>query len=158
MSSLETTPQFLVCINASEESRIALKFACALAVKRQGRVQLLHIVPPPQEFQGFLTVADKIRNENREAGEKLVAERAEEAQKGSSITPVVSIREGKVADEILAAAESDPDTDMVIIGADPDSGHGHIVSQLAAQLGKRLLIPLLIVPGNLTDQQIQALV
>lgn len=148
--------KFLVSVDKADESRIAMRFACAKARKRGGSVDILHVIEPPADLQGFAGLADKARKEKREAAETLLNELAAEVNESFGLTPSFVIREGEITDEIVAACEEDPDVTMLVLGAAPESNrYSKILSQLSNQSGKRLLIPIMIVPGNLTDQQIE---
>ena len=69
--------------------------------------------------------------------------------------PVLSVRSGRTGEEILAAIEEDPSITFIVIGAAPSADtHGKLVSWLAGQVAGKLNIPLVIVPGNLTDEQL----
>ena len=150
--------KFLVCVDKSEHSRTALDFACAQAAKRGGLIDMLHVLEPA-DFKGLASIADKMREERREAAEKLLKELAEHIQEKYGITPSMIFREGKITEEILSAVEEDVDANMLVMGAAPDtkSKRGDLIGWLAAQLGDKLLIPMLLVPGNLTEQQIEKL-
>jgi hypothetical protein len=61
-------------------------------------------------------------------------------------------------DEILGhIAENDAINLLVVGAAPPDQGRGSLISWLAGQLAGQLNIPLVVVPGSLSDQQLQDL-
>jgi hypothetical protein len=69
------------------------------------------------------------------------------------------LRYAKTGDEIVATVLSDPDINMIAIGvAHHSAGRGKLAAWLSSQLGSKLLVPLLMIPGNLTDQQLQGLI
>ena len=149
--------KFLVCVDKSPVSRVALHFACVKAKKRGGLVDMLHIMEPPADFQGLAAVADKMREERREEAEELMQELAEDAGK-AGIMPSILLREGSIGEAIIGAVQEDFDVKMLVLGAAPsNSGRGKLVGWLGNQLGDKLLIPLMLVPGNLTEQQIEEL-
>ncbi len=149
--------KYLVCVDSREESRVALRLACMKAAASGGSVDLLHVITPA-DFQTLGAIADRMREERRGEGEQLLKNLSEEANR-YGITPSLLLREGAAGDEILAAAFEDPNINMIVIGiAQHGSGRGTLAAWLAGQLGSKLFVPLLMVPGNLTDQQLQALV
>jgi nucleotide-binding universal stress UspA family protein len=153
----EKTGKYLVCVDASESSRVALHFACKKALKRGGTVELLHVVPKG-DMQNLFGVGNKMREEQRQEAEILLKSLSESAFQYSGITPTVQIREGRLGEEILEAALADHSVNMLVLGASPESADkGHLVNWLAGKLGDRLLVPLMLVPGNLTDLQIDEL-
>lgn len=150
-------PKFLVCVDQNEESRVALRFACIKAQRQQGNVAILHVLPPA-DFQPLSVVADKVREERRQAGEQLLQHLSEEANLQTSVTPSLILKEGGVGDEIITAVMEDIQINMLVLGAAKQSSkRGKLIAWLATQLGDRLLVPMMIVPGNLTDQQIEQL-
>jgi len=150
--------KFLVCVDRGPEAKVALRLACLKALRRGGLVAMVHVIPPA-DFQTIHAVADRMRQERRQEAEHLLQSLADEAYAATGTHPEFILREGKTGDEILAAVMEDHDATMLVIGAaQQNSGRGTLAGWLASQLGSRLLIPLLLVPGNLTDQQIEALI
>lgn len=147
--------KYLVCVNDSEHSRVALKFVCARAQKRGSLIDLLHVLEP-SDFQGIMSVADKIREEARKQGEAFLNTLAEEVQQSVGITPSLLLREGDVEDAIINTIQDDLEVHMLVLGASPETNgrHAHITG-LVKSLGDRLLIPLVVIPGNMTDAQIE---
>ncbi len=148
--------KFIVCVDKSNASRVALRFACIKARKCQGLVDMLHIMEPPQS-DALLGVAKTMREEAREEAESIVQDLCQEANETAGIMPSILLREGKVGEEILKAATEDPDVKMLVLGVNTNSKRGKLVAWLSTQMGESLLIPVLLVPGNLTDQQIEEL-
>jgi nucleotide-binding universal stress UspA family protein len=155
---MEKAPKYMVCVDNREESRVALRLACMKARTRSGTVEMLHVVPPA-DFQTLGAVADRMREERQREGTHLLKTLAEDAFAAYGVTANILLREGSAGDEIIAAAMEDHDVIMVVIGVPKDTGgRGKLSAWLAGQLGTNLLIPLLMVPGNLTDEQLQSLV
>lgn len=151
-------PKYLVCVDSREESHTAFTLACMKAKARGGMVALLHIIAPA-DFQTLGAIADRMREERQKEGEQLLKKLSDEASAIFGIMPESVLREGPTGDEIVAAALDDHDIIMVAIGiASQTAGRGKLAAWLASQLGGKLLIPLLMVPGNLTEQQLQSLV
>lgn len=151
--------KFLACIDRRPESKIALTLACLKAAARGGVVEILHVMEPVAEVQTLFSVSDLVREERRKEGEVLMQALADHCQRVSGLTPTLLLKEGRVGDTILSTVLEDPDVTMLVLGAPPGTnGRGQLLSWLAAQLGDRLLVPLMLVPGNLTDQQIETLI
>lgn len=156
-SSVKAT-KYLVCVDNREESKIALRLACMKANARGSQVCMLHIIPPA-DFQTLGAIADRMREERKQEGMALLNTLAEEAFGTYGIRPVIVLREGSTGDEIIAAAMEDADVNMIALGiAQQNTSRGKLAAWLASQLGSKLFVPLLMVPGNLTDQQLQSLV
>ncbi len=151
-------PKYLVCVDAGEESRVALRLACMKATVRNGMVDILHVIPPA-DFQTLGAVADRIREEREQEGQALLKRLADEAGAGYGITPGMVLRQGSTGEEIIAATLEDHDVIMLMVGVAQQPGsRGKLTSWLAGQLGHKLFTPILLVPGNLTDQQLTSLV
>jgi nucleotide-binding universal stress UspA family protein len=150
--------KYLVCVDNREESRVALRLACMKARVRGHRVTLLYVIAP-SDFQTLGTVAERMREERMQEGQNLLNALAQEAITTYGVTPNTLLREGVVGEEIVATVNADPDINMIAIGvAHHISGRGTLTAWLAAQLGNKLFVPLMMIPGNLTDQQLQGLI
>ena len=74
-----------------------------------------------------------------------------------SITPERVIREGDPTEQILDVIEKDVDIAMLVLAANPGAeGPGPIITTMAKTMGA-FPIPVTIVPGGLTDAEIDAL-
>lgn len=151
---MKPSAKYLVCVDGREESRMALKLACMKARAYGGQVDLLHVLMPA-DFQTLGGIADRMREERRAEGEQLLAQLCTEASMTHGITPTPLLREGATGDEIVEAVLADADIGMLVVGTSQDGGK--LAAWLAAQLGGKLSIPLLMVPKNLTDLQLQSL-
>lgn len=148
-------PLYLVCVDENPESLLALKLAGMKAHAGGGHVVLLHVLPP-LDFTGAPGVDERMRSEQRMAAERLLADMAVEAS--AWCTPGVLLREGQVGEEILACAMEYMQAGMLVLGwPEAGSGRGRLLAWLVAQPASKLFMPLLLVPGHLTDQQLQAL-
>ena len=157
VSPLEKS-KYLVGIDQHDESKVALRLACMKANARGSQVIMVHVITPA-DFQTLGAIADRMREERKREGQQLLSELAEEAYSTYGIRPQTVLREGPTGDEILEAALVDAYVSMIVIGiAEHGTGRGKLASWLATQLGNKLLIPLLMVPGNLTDQQLHSLI
>ena len=72
--------------------------------------------------------------------------------------PMVYIREGRTRDELLALIAEEPAISILVLGAATGpEGPGPLISYLSGRASARLRIPITIVPGGLTLDQIDAL-
>lgn len=146
--------KFLVVLDDSRECLNAIRFAALRAAHTGGGVQILSIVPP-EEFQTWLGVADLMRDEARERIEAHFAVFAKWMRDRQGIDPELVIREGEPVDEILAQIAADPEIGVLVLGAGTDkAGPGPLVTALSRQSGN-LPIPLTIVPGSLSKDQME---
>ena len=145
--------KFLVCVDGSPPSKVAVHYACRRAKNTEGRVALLHVVQPA-DFRQWSGVEEMMREERRQEAEQLLQDLAADVNAWGGVMPELLVREGRIGDEILAAIEDDPSVDLLCVGSNPAEGRGKLVSFLAGHLAGRLSIPLIIVPGTLSDEQI----
>lgn len=149
--------KFLVIVDDSPECSLALRFAARRAYNTRGGVTLLSVVPLA-EFQHWLGVETLMQEEAREAAEALLKQLAAEVNKSTGIIPELVIRVGKTSEEMLDLINEDQEISVLVLGASAaEEGPGPLVSALANQLSGVLRIPLTIVPGNLSIEQIDAL-
>ena len=148
---------FLVVVDNTAELRIALRFASLRARNTGGRVALLYVVEPA-DFQHWMSVENLMREESRQEAEEVLQTYSAQVQQWSGRTPVLHLREGKLQDELLKLIDEDQSISILVLGADTGGkGPGPLVSALAGKMAGKLRVPLTIVPGNLTDDQIESL-
>ena len=148
---------FLVVIDATEEHHKALRFASLRAKSTGGRVALLYVIEPA-EFQHWMAVEDIMREERREEAETLLHEVSADVQGLSGKTPVYYLREGKIREELMKLiAEEKGISILVLAAAAGKKDSGPLVTALAGKASGSLPIPLTVVPGDLTDEEIDAL-
>lgn len=152
--------KFLVVVDETPECESALAFAARRADHTGGGLALLYVVEPGN-FQHWLGVEEVAREEGiskakavfRLFGRKL------KILGFDDLEPEEIIREGKIAEEILSLIEEDPDIAILVLGSSKDpAGPGPLISLLAAgKYTSELSVPITIVPGTLTDEEIEAL-
>ena len=149
--------KFLVIVDDSPECRLALRFASRRAYNTRGGVMLLSVVPPA-EFQHWLGVETLMQEEARETAEALLKQLAAEVNKTTGIVPELVIRIGNTHEEMTDLINEDQEISVLVLGASvEEEGPGPLVSALANQLSGAFRIPITIVPGNLTIEQLDAL-
>jgi nucleotide-binding universal stress UspA family protein len=154
LSALTNTPlRFLVCVDSSEESFTALKMACIKARKRAGVIDILHVVEK-ETGQSLFSVSDKIRQEKLDAAQKMLKSLAEFAEDITGQQPNLLLREGGIGDTIVKTCEEQQGVNLIVLGVAVGGARGKLIAWLASQLGDKLIMPMLLVPGNLTDQQL----
>lgn len=140
-------------VDETPECAQAMRFAARRAQKTNGGVLMLYVIPP-DEFQHWMGVADLMRSEARESGERRLSDLAEELRQLTGITPEFSIREGKPVEQLMEEITSDEDIAVLVLGASDDDGPGPIVTQLVQKMAGKLPIPVTIVPGGLSMERI----
>ncbi len=91
----------------------------------------------------------------RGEAEELLRVLAAEVNEWAGIVPGLVVRDGDIGEQILAQVEEDASIDVLVVGAAPPTDKSFsLITFLAGKLVGRLSIPLVIVPGNLTDERI----
>ena len=148
---------YTVCVRNNEASRVAVKMACIKAKNHGGQVKVVHVIPPT-DGQTLFMVADRLKDEQRLESEQYIQEMCDAAYSLTGLMPSIDIREGVVEEEILKAVNDENDnTILMVLGMDKEA-HSNLIEQLSEQMGHKLFIPIMIVPGNLTDEQIQGII
>ena len=157
MTSNSSARTFLVVVDDSPEMMAALRYACMRARKTKGRVALLRVIEPI-EFQQFATIGNLMRDEARLEAEDLLEKMAADVNDLSGDLPILYVREGHTRDELLALIDSEPSISVLVLaaGSGPE-GPGPLISALTGKHLGKLRIPITILPGNLTEEQIAAL-
>jgi hypothetical protein len=148
---------FLVVVDESVEMPVALYYASRRAMRTGGRVALLRVMPR-EESHGLASVAALIKEEARQEAEQLLQRLARTVIDVTGAIPVVYLLEGSLRDELLRLINDDPTISILVLaaGTGPE-GPGPLVSYLAGKAVGRLRIPLTIVPGSLSREQIDAI-
>lgn len=147
----------MVCVDDSDHARLALHWASRRAARTGARLALLHVTPQP-DFEHWSGVRDLMETEAREAAEEVLQTLAAEASEKYGVNPVLYVRMGTIGAAILEVAEESPELCTLIIGMrSTQRGGGRLVAWLTGHLAGRLKVPLTVVPGNLTDDQIDQL-
>ena len=149
--------KFMVVLDNSTECLNAMRFAAMRAKKTGARVEILAVIPP-EEFNHWIGVGAILREEARDRISAHFEIFAKWMREKHNVEPELVIREGEVVNEILAQINDDAEVDILVLGAGTDrKGPGPLVSQLSKSSGT-LDVPIVIVPGNLSKEQIEAIV
>ena len=147
--------KFLVVADETPESRVAMRFACREAVKTQSSLALM-VVIEPEGFQHWLGVESIMKEEAHEAASEMLKILAAEARNISGTQPELIIRDGNKREQLLAYLSETQDFVILVLGAAMGAeGPGPLVSGLFADKNEQLSVPVTVVPGNLTDEQMQ---
>lgn len=146
---------FLVVVDETSELRVALRYACRRAWKTGGRVALLHVIEP-SDFMQWRAVGELMQEESRQAAETLMQKIATEVNKLSGSMPVLYLREGNRRDEVLRLINEEPSISILVLGAATGpKGPGPLVSALTGKFVGKLRVPVTIVPGNISEEEIE---
>ena len=147
--------KLLVVVDDTPECRVALRYASLRAKRTAGGVTLLRVLEPA-DASHWLAVGKLMEEEAREEAEALLHALAAEVNEWAGVLPEYRIRQGRKLDEVLALLAEDLDIRALVLGAStlPD-GPGPLVSRLAGQVSGSLRVPVTVVPGNLSADQLE---
>jgi nucleotide-binding universal stress UspA family protein len=149
---------FLVVVDNTPEMRVALRWASLRARRTGGRVGLVRVIRPA-DFQHWAAVGNLMSAEAREEAEQLLQEHAAEVFRLYGGMPVLYLREGDAKSAVIDLIDEDNDIRILVLAASTGRrGPGPLITYLTKKAIGLLRIPVTIVPGGLTDDQIDRLV
>ena len=147
---------YLVVVDDSAESRMALRFAARRAVKTGGSVEVLAIVPP-QDFVQWGGVQAAIEEEQRLRIEASVAANVGEIVDAAGIKPMIVVEEGEPVSTVRAYIGTRSDIAALVLGAAPSGNPGPVVANFTGADAGKLPCIVMIIPGSLSDEQLELL-
>jgi nucleotide-binding universal stress UspA family protein len=150
-------PKCLVIVDDTPEWDRAVYYASRWAIRAGGGVVMLRIIEIEDQNQQWLGVADIMRAEAMEDANAALDRAAGRTNGIAAITPERVIREGDPIEQVIDVIEKDVDIAMLVLAANPGAeGPGPLISTMANAVGT-FPIPIVIVPGDLSDAEIDAL-
>jgi nucleotide-binding universal stress UspA family protein len=150
--------KYLVIIDDTEECDRAVTFAAHRIKHSSGSIILMAVIEPG-EFQHWLGVENIMRAEAKEEAERLLdirRRRISQIDEGIKVQTVV--REGRRAEEVEKLIDQDRDIAILILAAGTSKeGPGPLVTAFTQRGANFLRIPVSIVPGSLSDEEIATL-
>ena len=151
------TPKLLVVVDDTEECDRAVYFASRRAARIGGNVVMLRVVETLDQGQQWLGVADIMRAEAHEEASAELIKYAARVKSIAGIAAEQALREGEKAEEILKLIDQDEDIFILVLGACTSAeGPGPLVTTIGRAAGD-YPIPVALVPGHLSDREIDAL-
>ena len=149
---------FLVVVDNTPEMRVALRFASRRAKRTGGRVGLLRVIRKA-DFQHWAAIGNLMREEAREEAEQLLQEHAATVTEltGGEM-PILYIKEGDTKSALVQLIDEDSQIRILVLAAATGKrGPGPLITFLMKKIIGKLRIPVTIVPGGLTNDQIDTL-
>ena len=146
--------KFLVVVDKTPEHKVALRFAARRAQHTGGRVTLMCPATPP-DFQQWKGVEEIMRDEAHAEAEAMLHEAAKTVVELAGIIPELVIPYGVTTECLGQLLKEDKDISILVLASGTGKqGPGPLVSMFGTAVQA---IPVTIVPGNFTDEQIDAL-
>jgi nucleotide-binding universal stress UspA family protein len=150
-------PKYLVVVDDTTEGDRAIYYASRRVSRIGANMIMLRVIDIEDRNQQWLGVADIMRAEAYEEANAALDRASGRANGVAGITPERVIREGVWIEQILKLIDEDEDIAILVLAAGTTSdGPGPLVSAIGRTAGD-FPIPLAIVPGHLTDEELDAL-
>ncbi|WP_117195360.1 universal stress protein [Rhizobium terrae] len=148
--------KFMAIIDGTPECERAVHYAGRRAKNSNGGLVLLFVIPEG-DFQQWLGVEQIMRAEAREEAESVMAKTAQKVRETIGIDPEIVIREGIATEQINMLVEEDRDIAILVLATgSAKEGPGPLVSAVAGREAA-FPIPVTVLPGSLSDEEIDAL-
>jgi nucleotide-binding universal stress UspA family protein len=149
--------KFLAVVDNTPECKVALRYAARRAQHTNGIVTLLYVVMPA-DFQQWAGVERMMREEAHQEAERQLHDAAKTVNDILGAMPELVIKEGRAADEIRTLLKDDRAISILVLAAGTSKdGPGPLVSVIAGPSANAYPIPVTVVPGSLTDDQIDSI-
>ena len=146
--------KFLCVVDRTPERRVALRFAARRAQHTGGRITLL-CAAQQADYQQWRGVEAIMEDEAQAEAENLIYRAAKEVNELVGIIAELVILHGRPTDCLSKLIKDDRDISILVLAAGTSKeGPGPLVSMFATGVQA---IPVTIVPGNLSDEAIDAL-
>lgn len=148
---------FLVVLDRSVEFRAALRFACRRVANTGGKVALFHAVPH-SDYHHFAAIDELMQHEAKTEAERRLQQIAADVHRLTGRFPDLHLRQGDTLDQLHRVITDNPSIDMLVLGASTGpEGPGPIVAALSGKLAGKIMIPVTIVPGDISEERLDAL-
>jgi nucleotide-binding universal stress UspA family protein len=150
-------PKFLVIIDDTPECDRAVHYASRRAARTGGAVIMLRVIEMQDSAQQWLGVADIMKAEAHEAADEVLTRFAARVASVAGLVAERVVREGEPAAAILKLIDEDEDIAVLILAAGVEKeGPGPLVTSLSKTAGS-FPVPIGIVPGHLSDAELDAM-
>jgi nucleotide-binding universal stress UspA family protein len=150
-------PKFMVVVDETPECERAIRFAARRAARLGASMLMVAVTEPPESFE-WLGVGDAMRAEAEEEATARLDAAAAAARAAAGVEPERMVRLGEPAAEILEVIRDDEDVAFLVLATGSGGeGPGPLLSAIAGQAAAAFPIPVVIVPGGLSDEEIDAL-
>ena len=146
--------KFLIVIDESEELEKAIYFAANRAIHTDGKLSLLHIVDPAVNAQ-WSRIENLIEQEATSEAKKLCREWARKIKSRFDIECEVVIKMGDPCEELLKLVDEDKNIRFLVLASNANNEDpGPLIKALTGKRIKDLSIPIVVIPGSLSEKDI----
>lgn len=148
---------YLIVADESDEFLVGLRYAARLARANRGHLCIVYAINI-DDFQHWNNIESRMRREMREQAEKFVWTMARRVNDLNGMIPGLAIIEGPPHESLVDLINQDETIKMLVLGGGTQiGGPGPLVTYFTGKGLARLRIPVLVVPGHLEPQKIDAI-
>lgn len=145
----------LVLVNGELTTRAAVAWAAHWCNRTGDGIVLFHVIEPDHAM-GFGVMQDLMRAEQWQAAERMLATFSSYAEKLTGRAPEHMVREGPLKETVREVLKSEPNLSLLVIAASHrEAGPAPLIGYLASRMGSRVQVPMVLVPGSLTGDEIE---
>tara|TARA_Y100000991_G_scaffold204289_1_gene179687 strand:+ start:157 stop:663 length:507 start_codon:yes stop_codon:yes gene_type:complete len=149
---------FLVVADDSKELHQALYYAARRAATAGGEVALFRCIEPI-EGQLWGGVTEIMEAEAEQTSKNLLQELSEYCEKLGAPKPKTFVRKGILHEELFNLIDKEKTIRVLVLGVSTEHGNpGPLINYVINKGSNECRVPITIVPGNLTDDQIDAII
>jgi nucleotide-binding universal stress UspA family protein len=147
----------MVVVDDTPECARAVHFAARRASRTGASMVMLAVIDPPDNFE-WIGVGEAMIAEAEAEAEKRLEAASRDARTAAGLEPEQVTRVGEKAAAITGLIEEDEDISFLVLAAGTGKeGPGPLVTTIAGKAASTFPIPIVIVPGSLSDDEIEAL-
>lgn len=151
-----TAETFLVVVDDTPECAKALRFAALRAQHTGARVTVLHVLKPTQFLQWGAAQQD-IDAEAEQLGQALLASKAAETEALTGQRPETRLLRGRAGEAVLDVVTNDRTVRALVLAAAAKGRPGPLVDFFAGERAGSLPCMVMIVPGGMSDGELDRL-
>ncbi len=144
---------YLIVADESAEGQLALRFAARRAAGTDGQLLILGVIEP-QGFVAWGGVQATIEAEAQETAEQRASAAADLAHAIAGTTARTVIRKGSPEEVVRALLMEEPGIAALVLGAAASGPPGPLVDHFAGYDAGALQVPLMIIPGAMSEEEI----
>tara|TARA_B100000963_G_scaffold13012_1_gene10045 strand:- start:120 stop:605 length:486 start_codon:yes stop_codon:yes gene_type:complete len=148
---------FLVVADNTSEMHQALYYAARRAATANGEVALFRCVEP-LEGQLWGGVSKIMETEAEQESKRLLLELSSYCEKLGTAKPKTYLKKGNTSDELIRLINTEKRISVLVLGASVETGNPGPLINFVMNSSFESRVPITIVPGNLTDEQIDDLI
>ncbi len=158
MSEIKNSaPIIIACVDITNTSRRALRYACLKAKKMNFILRILAVMEV--SHKNLMFGSRVIAQDKRKEFEKDLKKLTDEINHNIGIMPEISVREGEIMTEIVREVKDTPRCAMLVLGKSQNAlSDNSLLPKLVQKIGNKIKVPVAVVPENLSDEFLEKLV